>query len=143
MLIKTLLYARRNSWKLKLDIDKSCSFHKQPSRGVLRKRFHIICSKFMGEHPCRSVKLHFGTGALLYICCICFYICFEGLFLSFPLCFDIQKVPKEITLKNSWSIMNLFLRSFENFRNSYSTEQRRRLLLNSLEWLLLTCSFSR
>ena len=28
---------------------------KQPSRGVLRKRYLKICSKFKGEHPCRNV----------------------------------------------------------------------------------------
>ena len=28
---------------------------KQPPRGVLRKRCSEICSKFTGEHPCRSV----------------------------------------------------------------------------------------
>ena len=27
---------------------------KQPFRGVLRKRYSQICSKFTGEHPCRS-----------------------------------------------------------------------------------------
>ena len=28
---------------------------KQASRGVLKKRFLKICSKFTGEHPCRNV----------------------------------------------------------------------------------------
>ena len=29
-------------------------YQKQPSRGVLRRRCSDICSKFKGEHPCRS-----------------------------------------------------------------------------------------
>ena len=43
-----------------------------------------ICSKGTGEHPCRSVtllKLQFGMGVLLYICCIIS----EHLFLKTPL----------------------------------------------------------
>ena len=43
------------------------SMKKQPSRGIIRKRCVKICSKFKGEHPCRSVisiKLH---SSLLHI----------------------------------------------------------------------------
>ena len=41
----------------------------------LRKVVLKKCSKFRGEHPCRSaisimLKSHFGIGVLLYICCI-------------------------------------------------------------------------
>ena len=32
-----------------------CFLQKQSSRNVLRKRCSKICSKFTGEHPCRSV----------------------------------------------------------------------------------------
>ena len=47
--------------------------HKQPSRGVLRKSFRKIYSKFRGEHPCRgaiSIKLqsNFIEIALQYGC---------------------------------------------------------------------------
>ena len=55
----------------------------------LEKRVLKICSKFTGEHPCRSVTgehPHFGMGVLLYICCIFS----EQLFLGTPLggCFS-------------------------------------------------------
>ena len=33
--------------------------------GVLSKRSSEKCSKFTGEHPCRSVKSHHGMGVLL------------------------------------------------------------------------------
>ena len=33
----------------------SISIQKQPFRGVLKNRCSQICSKFTGEHPCRSV----------------------------------------------------------------------------------------
>ena len=43
---------------------------KQPPRGVLSKSVLKICSKFTGEHPCRSIismklKSDFGMGVLL------------------------------------------------------------------------------
>ena len=59
----------------------------QSSRGVPRKRCSEKCTKFIGEHPCRSaisiilkshfgmgccfatlLKSHFGMGVLLWIC---------------------------------------------------------------------------
>ena len=41
-------------WKMK-GVTKFSDFRKQPSRGVLRKKFLKICRKFTGEHLCRSV----------------------------------------------------------------------------------------
>ena len=38
-----------------LQYTKSFYKQKQASRGVLRKSVQKICSKFIGEHPCRSV----------------------------------------------------------------------------------------
>ena len=51
---------------MKKNISSNRNFHaltmmknlwKQPARGVLRKTVVKICSKFMAEHPCRSVIL--------------------------------------------------------------------------------------
>ena len=45
--------------------EKWSAIQKQPSRGVLRKVVLKICSKFTGEHPCRSVILIKCFGRLL------------------------------------------------------------------------------
>ena len=57
-----------------------CYFQKQPSRGFLGKSVLKICSKFTGEHPCRSVisikllcnfiEIAFSMSALLKSWCI-------------------------------------------------------------------------
>ena len=55
---------------------KGTSFRSSHSEVFLRKGVLKICSKFTGEHPCRSAisgsypKSHFGMGVLLKICCI-------------------------------------------------------------------------
>ena len=41
--------------KKKLAKPRSANLQKQPPRGVLRKGVLKICSKFTGEHSCRSV----------------------------------------------------------------------------------------
>ena len=43
-----------NKVKVKLDGCTCQFFQKQPSRGVLRKSVLKICSKLLGEYPCRS-----------------------------------------------------------------------------------------
>ena len=62
------------------------TFRSSQPEVFLGKVVQKICSKFTGEHPCRScfatlLKLHFSMGVLLEICCIFS----EHLFLRTPL----------------------------------------------------------
>ena len=73
----------------------------------LEKGVPKICSKFTGEHPCRSVisikllttllKSHFGMCVLLWICCMFS----EHLFLGTPVggCFWIYRVDSDKPIK--------------------------------------------
>ena len=56
----------------------SLHFRRAPPSEAATQRCSEICSKFTGEHPCRSVN--FGMGVLLQICCIFS----EHLFLATP-----------------------------------------------------------
>ena len=82
--------------------------YQQLSRGVLRKGILKKCSKFTGEHPCRSCKVtllksHFGMGVLLYICCIFS----EHLFLKTPVDGCFCSVKKNLPYQNFLAILFL------------------------------------
>ena len=68
-----------------LTCDKQHGTRSSHPEVILGKRVLKTCSKFTGEHPCRSakshLKSHFGMGVLLWICCIFL----EHLFLGTPL----------------------------------------------------------
>ena len=69
--IETTLGARKRHEKMitKL-VTKLGKFRSSHSEVFLVKGVLKICSKFTGEHSCRSVISHVGMGVLLEICCI-------------------------------------------------------------------------
>ena len=87
-----------------------------------------ICSKFAGEHPCRSLisikllatllKSNFGTGVLLQICCIFS----EQLFLWTPLddCFTVTSLTVNTVMDKFLQVVAIFQQYFSNiFENIF------------------------